>query len=123
MWQYITKQCNPYSSTLTELGALYIKAKVMAPICTHMEMGHPQPPMPIQTDHSTVFGVITNKLIHKVTKEMDMHYHWLQHREQQQQFRFYWRPCKKNYANYWMKDHAATPQSNMTPIPQHSPKK
>ena len=70
-----------------ELGALYINAKFATPI-RHMltEIGHPRPPTPIQTDNSTTFGVVTNKIIPKATKAMDIHYHWLRDREQQQQF-------------------------------------
>ena len=73
------------SAAEAELGALYINAKFAAPIWnTLIEMGHPQPPTPIQTDNSTAFGIVTNKIIPKVTKAMDMCYHWLQDRKQQQ---------------------------------------
>ena len=37
------------------------------------EMGHPQPPMPIQTNNLSIFGIVTNKKITKATKAMDMH--------------------------------------------------
>ena len=61
-----------------KLSELYINAKFVAPV-RHMlmEMGHPQPPMLIQTDNSTAFGIITNKINPKATKAMDMCYHWL----------------------------------------------
>ena len=66
------------SAAKAELGMLYISTKFMAPIRhTLTEMGHPQPPMPIQTDNSTMFGIIANKIMTKATKAMDMHYHWL----------------------------------------------
>ena len=55
-------------------------------------MGHPQSPAPIQTDNTTAEGVINNKIQPKRTKAMDMRFHWLCDREQQQQFRIYWRP-------------------------------
>ena len=79
------------STAEAELGALYINTKFAVPI-RHVltELGHPQPPTPIQTDNSTAFGVVMNKIIPKATKAMNVHYHWLCNREQQQQFRFYW---------------------------------
>ena len=49
-------------------------------------MGHSQPPMPMQADNSTMYGVVSNKIIPKATKAMDMHFHWLRDRQQQQQF-------------------------------------
>ena len=77
------------SAAEAELGVLYINTKLVAPMWhTLMEMGLPQPPTPIQTDNSTTFGVVINKIILKATKAMDMCYHWLQDREQQQQFVF-----------------------------------
>ena len=57
-------------------------------------MGYPQPKTPIQTDNSMAEGVINNKIQPKRTKAMDMHFHWLQDREAQGQFRIYWRPGK-----------------------------
>ena len=44
---------------------------------------------------------------------MDMRFHWLRDRECQQQFRFYWRPGKLNYADYWTKHHSAKHHRNV----------
>eukprot|EP00984_Skeletonema_dohrnii_P035602 scaffold35592_cov594-Skeletonema_dohrnii-CCMP3373.AAC.1 len=44
---------------------------------------------------------------------MDMRFHWLRDRECQKQFRFYWRPGKTNYADYWTKHHAAKHHENI----------
>ena len=79
------------SAIEAELGALYISAKFVA-LAQQMikELGHTQPPMPIQTDNSTTFGVITNKMIPKPTKAFDMYDNWLHNQKQQQQFCFYW---------------------------------
>jgi hypothetical protein len=46
-------------------------------------------------------------------KAMDMRFHWLQDRECQQQFKFYWCPGKTNYADYWTKHHLATHHVNI----------
>eukprot|EP00804_Cyclotella_cryptica_P004305 CCRYP_013516-RB/>CCRYP_013516-RB protein AED:0.47 eAED:0.47 QI:0/-1/0/1/-1/0/1/0/87 len=51
------------SAAEAELGALYINAREVIPL-RHLllEMGHPQPPTPIQTDNSTALGVVTNTI-------------------------------------------------------------
>ena len=61
-----------------ELGALYINCREAIP-ARHLleEMGHCQPPTPMQTDNSTVLGVVTNKIHTKRTKAIDMRFHWL----------------------------------------------
>ncbi len=69
------------------------------------ELGHKQPPTPIQTDKAMADAIINGKIQPKQTKAMDMGFHWLRDRECQQQFRIYWRPGKMNYANYWTKHH------------------
>jgi hypothetical protein len=70
------------------------------------EMGHPQPPTPIQMDNSTAEGIINTKVQPKHTKAMDMQVHWLRDRSiNQKQFHFYWHPGRLNYVDYWMKHH------------------
>ena len=58
-------------------------------------------------------AVINNKIQPKRTKAMDMRFHWLRDRECQQQFRFYWRPGRLNYADYWTKHHSAAHHKNI----------
>lgn len=41
------------------------------------QMGHKQPPTPIQTDSAMADAVIQGKVQPKHTKAMDMHFHWL----------------------------------------------
>ncbi len=42
-----------------ELGALFLNVKEVVHICQMLvEMGHPQPQTPIQTDNSTPEGVV-----------------------------------------------------------------
>ncbi len=95
------------SAAEAELGALFINAKEAVYIRQILaKMGHPQPPTPIQTNNSTAEGVVNNKIQPKRTKLMDMQFHWLRNRATQQQFRFYWRPGGKNYADYYTKHHS-----------------
>ena len=68
-------------------------------------MGHPQPPTPMQTDNTTVLGVVNNNVMKKL-KAMDMKYHWLRDSKNQGQFRHYWAPGKGNNGDYVTKHHA-----------------
>ena len=70
-----------------EFGALYINTKQAALMQQMLaEMGHAQPPMPIETDNSMAYGNVMNNIIPKATKVMDMHFHWLCDHGQQKQF-------------------------------------
>ncbi len=75
------------SAAKAKLGALYINAREAIPM-QHLlkEMGHKQPPTPIQTDNSTAFGIVTNNIHPRRTKAMDMRFHWLRCRDAQGQF-------------------------------------
>jgi hypothetical protein len=77
------------------------------------EMGHKQPPPPLQTNNLMAEAVINGKVQSKQTKAMYMQFHWLRDQECQQQFQIYWRPGKLNYADYWMKHHTAPHHQNM----------
>ena len=67
------------SATEAELGALYIMASkaVYMRIIFLEDMGHKQPPTPLQTDNSMADGVVNGKKTPKRTKAMDMKFHWL----------------------------------------------
>ena len=104
------------SATEAELAALYIMAREAVYIRIILtKMGHQQPPTPIQTDNAMADAVVNGKIQPKRTKAMDMRFHWLRDRECQQQFKFYWRPGKMNYADYWTKHHSAAHHVNMRP--------
>jgi hypothetical protein len=102
------------SATEVELAGLYIMAREAVYIRIILEeLGHKQPPTPLQTNNSMAEAVINGKVQSKQTKAMDMRFHWLRDQECQQQFQIYWRPGKLNYADYWMKHHAAPHHQNM----------
>jgi hypothetical protein len=51
------------SAAEAELGALYINAREAVPKRqTLAEMGHKQPPTPMQTNNSTALGVVNNNI-------------------------------------------------------------
>ena len=102
------------SATEAELAGLYIMAREAVYIRIILEeLGHKQPPTPLQTDNSMAEAVINGKVQPKRTKAMDMRFHWLRDRECQQQFRIYWRPGKLNYADYWTKHHPTKHHQNI----------
>ncbi len=72
------------SATEAKLGALFINAKMAVSMKhTLKEIGHPQTCTPIQTSNSTAHALLTNKIMHKALKAMDMRFHWLHCREAQ----------------------------------------
>jgi hypothetical protein len=109
------------STAEAETRALYINCREAIPAWHTLEyLGHKQPPTPMQTDNTTVLGVVNNNVMKKL-KAMDMKYHWLRCRINQCQFRHYWAAGKFNNGNYVTKHHApihhqATRPTFLTPI-------
>jgi hypothetical protein len=61
------------SAAKAEISALYTNArKGVKEQNILKEMGHPQPPTPVQTDNSTAKGIINLRVQPKRTKAMDM---------------------------------------------------
>ena len=78
---YIIKQVMT-SATESELAALYIMSHKSVYIRIILEeMGHNQPPTPLQTDNANVDAVCNGKIQPKQTKAMDMLLHCLRDRE------------------------------------------
>ncbi len=78
------------------------------------EMGHKQPPAPIQPDNSMAKGIINSWGQPKWTKAIDMGFHWLHDWGiNQNQFRFYWHPGALQQGNYWTKHHPPTHHHKM----------
>jgi hypothetical protein len=104
------------SAAEAELGALYINARGAVPCQSLLnEMGHTQPPTPIQTDNSTALGVVTNNILPRRTKAMDMQFWWLRDRDEQGQFRYYWRLGPTNRGDYFTKHHCAAHHTEQRP--------
>jgi hypothetical protein len=103
------------SAAEAEIGALYINARKGVEIRNILkEMGHMQPPTPVQTDNSTAEGIVKLRVQPKRTKAMDMRFHWLHDRGvNQKQFKFYWRPGTSMRADYWMKHHSPAHHRHM----------
>ncbi len=66
------------SATEAELAGLYIMAHEAVYIRIILEeLGHKQPPTPLQTDNAMADAVINGKIQPKQTKAMDIRFHWL----------------------------------------------
>jgi hypothetical protein len=105
------------SAAEAEIAGLFTNVKAAIPIRQALEeMGHPQPPTPMQTDNSTAHSLIANKIRPKALKSMEMRFNFLKCRQAQQQFRFYWRPGTQNLADYFTKHHAPSHNINTRPL-------
>ena len=104
------------SAAEAEIGALFINAREAIPARTTLEeMGHPQPPTPMQTDNTTALGVVNRNLQPRRTKAMDMRFHWLRDRAAQAMFRFFWQQGKDNKGDYWTKHHCSAHHKQVRP--------
>ncbi len=104
------------SATEAELAKLFINAKTAVSMRTTLkELGHPQTQTPMQTNNSTAHALLTNKILPKALKAMDMRFHWLRCREAQGQFRYYWRPGIQKLADYWTKHYSASHHTAFRP--------
>ena len=94
------------STAEAELGERYINSKLSTQMWhTLAEMGHPQPPIPVQTNNSTAYGIV-KKIIPGATNAMDMHFHWLHDCKKQNHSIVTCDQGEKNYTNYWTKNHS-----------------
>ena len=95
------------SAAEAECGAAYANTTDAVPLRTTLqEMGHPQPPTPVQVDNTTTNGFANKQIKQQRSKAMDMRFYWIQDRVAQKQFNVYWRPGKTNLADYFTKHHS-----------------
>ena len=109
---------NVMSSAMeAEIGATFLAAKEAVPLRTALEeMGHPQPPTPMQVDNSTAVSFVNDTIKHKRSKAIDMRFHWVKDRVKQGQFIIYWVPGQDNkIADYVTKHHPASHHIKMRP--------
>jgi hypothetical protein len=105
-----------------EVGGLFHNAQTGCPIRqTLIELGHPQPATPIQTDNECAEGIMNGTVKQRRSKAIDMRFYWLQDRIQQGQFRVYWSPGSTNKGDYLSKHHAPAHHRRMRPEYLHMP--
>ena len=114
------------SAAEAEVGALFVNGQDAIPLRnTLIELGHPQPPTPIQTDNSTAAGFANDTIKQKRSKAMDMRFYWIKDRVEQGQFLIYWRPGSENLGDYFTKHHSPSHHRLMRPVflnPEPTPK-
>jgi hypothetical protein len=99
-----------------ELGALFIFVKTAISMHqTLAELGHPQPCTPMQTNNTMAHALLTNKILPKALKAMDIRFHWLRCCNTQGQFSYYWKPGTWNLADYFTKHHPTSHHKSVPP--------
>ena len=92
------------SAADAKLGALLLNCQEAVPICVTLEeMGHYQPPTPVQVDNSTELGIATGTIKQRKSKAMDMRFYWIRDRRNQEQFNIYWKTVSTNRVDYLTK--------------------
>jgi hypothetical protein len=104
-----------------EIEAVFINTKEGAVLRTTLqELGHPQPPTPLETDNTTTTGYSNDTTEQKRTKAMDMRFYWIKDRVKQGQFNVYWGPGYQNLADYFTKHHSPAHHKRMREIYIHA---
>ena len=89
------------SAMETEVAATFYNAKEALPLrVTLTEMGHPQPPTPMEVDNETAIGFLKRKMKQKRIKAIVMRFYWVRDRVNQNQFIIYWRQGANNVGDY-----------------------
>jgi len=90
----------------SETASGFINAKDAAPMRTTLaEMGHKQGPTPIQFDNKCAVGILTDTVVQRRSKAMDMRFYWLRDRVRQLQFHIHWKRGRYNLGDYPTKNH------------------
>jgi hypothetical protein len=104
-----------------EIGAVFMNAKEGAVLRTTLEeLGHPQPPPPMETDNTTATGYSNGTIKQKRTKAMDMRFYWIKDRVKQGQFNVYWGPGYQHLADYFTRHHSPAHHKRMREIYIHA---
>jgi hypothetical protein len=95
------------SAAEAEIGAVFTNTKEGAFLRTTLEeLGHKQPPTPMETDSTTATGYINGTIKQKRTKAMDMRFYWIKDRVKQGKFKIYLGQGFQNLADYFTKHHS-----------------
>ena len=84
-----------------DVAATFYNDKEALPFkVTLSELGHPQPPTPMEVDNKTAIGFLKKTMKQKRSKAIDMRLYWVRDRVNQNQFMIYWRPGANNVGDY-----------------------
>jgi hypothetical protein len=94
------------SASEAELAGLFHNGQDALPLRHALnEIGHQQPPTPIQTDNSTASGLANDTIRQKRSKAMNMRYFWIRDQSDANIFDVFWNQGKSNRADYYSKQH------------------
>ena len=104
------------SAMETEVAASFYNAKEALPFrVTLAEMGHPQPPTPVEVDNETAIVFLKSTMKQNQSKAIDMRFYWARDRVNQNQFTIYYRPGVNNVGDYVSKHHSPAHHQTMRP--------
>jgi hypothetical protein len=102
------------SATEAEMGALFYNIKDAVLLRTSLqELGHPQPPTPVQTDNACAAGILNATVKQRRSKAIDMRFYWVRDRIHQKQFHVYWVKGSENLGDYFTKHHSPAHHKRM----------
>ena len=104
------------SAAEAELGDLFLNCQEAIFIRIILEeMGHPQPPTPVQIDNSTALGIEKCTIKQRKSKATDIRFYWIRDRSNQDQFNIYWKPGSTNRGEYFTKHFPPSNHTTVTP--------
>jgi hypothetical protein len=104
------------SAAEAETGALFYNAKDACLLrTTLLDLGHPQPATPIQTDNACAMGIVNETVKQRRSKAMDMRFYWVRDRVRAGEFIIYWKQGSDNDADYFTKTHSPSHHRKIRP--------
>ena len=100
----------------TEVAATFYNSKEALTFRVNLaEMGHPQPPTPMEVENETAIGFLKSKMKQKRSKAIDMRFYWVRDKVNQNQFLIYWRPGANNVGDCGSKHPSPAHHQTMRP--------
>jgi hypothetical protein len=97
------------SAAEAELAPLFHNGEEACPLRACLEeLGHPQPPTPIQSDNSTAAGVANDRVKQKHSQAIDMRFCWICNRVGQSTLLVRWEKGSLNKADHFAKHHTTS---------------
>ena len=100
----------------SETGPCFINGKYSATLCNALnKMGHIQGTTPIQFHNIVADGIITEIVIQRRSKAMDMRFYWLCDQCLQKYFHVHWKQGQHNIEDYPSKHHYTQHNTSVRP--------
>ena len=94
------------SAAETEYGSVFVGCQEAEPLRSTLEdLEHPQGATSIQCDNKCAVGLANNTVKERMSKAVDMRFHWIRDRVKQGHFTIEWRRGTDNLADYFTKEH------------------